>query len=204
MSSKNSDRAEKTSIARSRVSIAESSSGETDDEQSDDSLHREELLEEDEDRALVKSVEVPDSSWSCEHCTFVNDPGTRVCSVCCKTPTTKVQQIHSETSPKNPNSHSPISSKKPPVGRVANLKTKEKDNSVFNKTLQSPSSDDYSANSAKDYSETESMQTRLEKLNIKSTESEKKIPDTKSKGRTLRKISFWPGTKFTASFYRNK
>ncbi|XP_048520707.1 E3 ubiquitin-protein ligase lubel-like [Dendroctonus ponderosae] len=181
MSSKNSDRAEKTSIARSRVSIAESSSGETDDEQSDDSLHRADLLEEDEDRALVNPVEVPDSSWSCEHCTFVNDPGTRVCSVCCKTPTCKVKQINSEPSAKKPNSDSPVSSKKPPVGRIVNIKAKEKDNSKFNKVLQSPSSDDYSANSAKDYSETESMQTRLEKLNIKSTEPEKKIPDAKSK-----------------------
>ncbi|ENN77278.1 hypothetical protein YQE_06104, partial [Dendroctonus ponderosae] len=181
MSSKNSDRAEKTSIARSRVSIAESSSGETDDEQSDDSLHRADLLEEDEDRALVNPVEVPDSSWSCEHCTFVNDPGTRVCSVCCKTPTCKVKQINSEPSAKKPNSDSPVSSKKPPVGRIVSIKAKEKDNSKFNKVLQSPSSDDYSANSAKDYSETESMQTRLEKLNIKSTEPEKKIPDAKSK-----------------------
>lgn len=29
-----------------------------------------------------------ESNWQCEHCTFVNEPGVRVCVVCCRTPTT--------------------------------------------------------------------------------------------------------------------
>lgn len=29
----------------------------------------------------------PSVSWQCEHCTFVNEAGVRVCSVCCRTPT---------------------------------------------------------------------------------------------------------------------
>ncbi|XP_037297749.1 E3 ubiquitin-protein ligase lubel isoform X2 [Manduca sexta] len=28
-----------------------------------------------------------DVTWQCEHCTFVNEPGVRVCAVCCRTPT---------------------------------------------------------------------------------------------------------------------
>ncbi|XP_073986313.1 linear Ubiquitin E3 ligase isoform X3 [Rhodnius prolixus] len=28
---------------------------------------------------------IPETEWDCEHCTFVNEPGTRVCAVCCKT-----------------------------------------------------------------------------------------------------------------------
>nr|CAD7586942.1 unnamed protein product [Timema genevievae] len=29
---------------------------------------------------------VPDHPWECEHCTYVNRAGTRVCAMCCKTP----------------------------------------------------------------------------------------------------------------------
>ncbi|CAH2067092.1 unnamed protein product, partial [Iphiclides podalirius] len=29
----------------------------------------------------------PSATWQCEHCTFVNEPGVRVCVVCCRTPT---------------------------------------------------------------------------------------------------------------------
>jgi E3 ubiquitin-protein ligase RNF31 len=30
---------------------------------------------------------VPTHQWECEHCTYVNHAGTRVCAICCKTPT---------------------------------------------------------------------------------------------------------------------
>ncbi|CAG4944226.1 unnamed protein product [Colias eurytheme] len=29
----------------------------------------------------------PSATWQCEHCTYVNEPGVRVCAVCCRTPT---------------------------------------------------------------------------------------------------------------------
>jgi hypothetical protein len=25
------------------------------------------------------------NEWPCEHCTFLNDPGDKICAVCCKT-----------------------------------------------------------------------------------------------------------------------
>ncbi|KAK9511230.1 hypothetical protein O3M35_005827 [Rhynocoris fuscipes] len=28
---------------------------------------------------------IPETEWDCIHCTFVNEPGSRVCAVCCKT-----------------------------------------------------------------------------------------------------------------------
>ena len=31
---------------------------------------------------------IPTHQWECEHCTYVNKAGTRVCAICCKTPTT--------------------------------------------------------------------------------------------------------------------
>ena len=32
-----------------------------------------------------KRVAVPRKSWTCEHCTYVNNPGVAVCTVCCRT-----------------------------------------------------------------------------------------------------------------------
>ncbi|XP_049867632.1 E3 ubiquitin-protein ligase lubel isoform X2 [Pectinophora gossypiella] len=45
-----------------------------------------EVLEIQED-SLGPAPPPPDVSWQCEHCTFVNEPGVRVCAVCCRTPT---------------------------------------------------------------------------------------------------------------------
>lgn len=28
----------------------------------------------------------PAAAWQCEHCTYVNEPGVRVCVICCRTP----------------------------------------------------------------------------------------------------------------------
>lgn len=38
-----------------------------------------------------------DSNWQCEHCTFVNEPGVRVCAVCCRTPTTAPRVLPTNT-----------------------------------------------------------------------------------------------------------
>ncbi|CAB3230802.1 unnamed protein product [Arctia plantaginis] len=35
----------------------------------------------------------PSSTWQCEHCTYVNEPGVRVCVICCRTPTTVPRPI---------------------------------------------------------------------------------------------------------------
>lgn len=35
----------------------------------------------------------PEATWQCEHCTFVNEPGVRVCVVCCRTPTTAAKIV---------------------------------------------------------------------------------------------------------------
>ncbi|XP_030754545.1 uncharacterized protein LOC115881269 isoform X2 [Sitophilus oryzae] len=171
-SSKASDRLERTSVGRSRVSVQESSSEESDDEQSDSPKDPLELDEEDEVSEVDTVSQLPTSSWSCEHCTFVNEPGTRVCLVCCKTPTSKVKIV------KNPSPQSPVS-KKPPVGRtMASLQPKQKESKDKERVGQNVSSDDYS----RDHSETESAQNKLEKLNVSSSGEEKKSPEPKPKG----------------------
>ncbi|CAG9771886.1 unnamed protein product [Ceutorhynchus assimilis] len=154
---------------RSRTSVAAASSSETDDEQSPDeeNINKDPaiIIEEEETSSNKEDqIKIPDCSWICEHCTFVNEAGTRVCIVCCKTPTTKVKLVD-KTTKKIESSTKKIESlnknPKPPVGRSIKPKTK---------VVQSLSSDDYSA---KDYSETESMQ----KLNI--SEAKKATEESK-------------------------
>lgn len=37
--------------------------------------------------------------WVCEHCTFVNDPSSRICAICCKTSETILKTLPSKDSP---------------------------------------------------------------------------------------------------------
>ncbi|XP_075992498.1 linear Ubiquitin E3 ligase isoform X2 [Anticarsia gemmatalis] len=46
-----------------------------------------------DEESLGPAPPPPNSSWQCEHCTFVNEPGVRVCVVCCRTPTTVPKPI---------------------------------------------------------------------------------------------------------------
>lgn len=174
------ERLDRSSVARSRHSIRATSS-ESDESPSEDQKESEALLEDEEDSVAREnqdtgSTNVPKSTWECEHCTFVNEAGTRVCSICCKTSTAAA------------------------VKTVRTSDSKQIKNKAAEKRQllqKGVSSDDYS----KDYSETESVQNKLMKLKVSSNtyEDEKKNSkiEARKKGRTIRKISFWPGTKFT-------
>ncbi|KAK4879207.1 hypothetical protein RN001_007353 [Aquatica leii] len=104
------ERKERSSGGRGRRSIRTTSS-------SDDNYMEEEpkdidMLEEQEEEEdnpiriedytekITELPDVPNNKWECEHCTFVNEAGTRVCLVCCKTPTTTDVKII-ESSPKS-------------------------------------------------------------------------------------------------------
>ncbi|XP_018564657.1 uncharacterized protein LOC108906015 isoform X2 [Anoplophora glabripennis] len=172
------DRIERGSIARSRHSI-QASSSETDDEHSDSQKESDVIKEEGEsdydNNVSAKEIpsEVPNASWECEHCTFVNEAGTRVCLVCCKTPTSSDVKIvkaadEMKTLPKKNHALSP---KNLPVS-----KSKSRD-----KILRS-GSDEYS----KDYSETESVLNKMGKLKIpeaKPAESKPSAPIDAKKGK---------------------
>nr|XP_034825686.1 E3 ubiquitin-protein ligase lubel isoform X2 [Maniola hyperantus] len=54
------------------------------------------VQETDDDISLGPAPPPPNSSWQCEHCTFVNEPGVRVCAVCCRTPTVKPKTISTD------------------------------------------------------------------------------------------------------------
>jgi hypothetical protein len=169
------DRVERISNVRSRPSVRQSSS-ESDDEHSESQKEESEIVEEgsEQDTGPKPLPELPNSNWECEHCTFVNEAGTKVCLVCCKTASVNVKLVQNEESqnlaPKN--------------------LPKSKQNKEVAKLQRSRSSDDYS----KDYSETESLLNKLGKL--KTSEPPKEVPAEPKKGRS-RKISFWPGTKFS-------
>lgn len=45
----------------------------------------------------------PDYDWTCEYCTFVNEPNIKICSICCKTPSaTAVRKQKSPEKTKTP------------------------------------------------------------------------------------------------------
>ncbi|KAF5269138.1 hypothetical protein FQR65_LT02438 [Abscondita terminalis] len=147
---------ERGSVGRGRRSVRTTSS-------SDDNYFEEEpkdvpMLEEEEEEEgnpiriedfteeSNKLPDVPTNNWECEHCTFVNEAGTRVCLVCCKTPTTTDIKII-ESSPK---------------GSKKDLNIDKKPNSKKNnsKPLQrSRSTEEYLKNS----SETESVLNKFGK-----------------------------------------
>lgn len=113
----------------------------------------------------------PDHQWECEFCTFVNEPQTTICTICCKTPTSEPikvpqsdEQVTHSTMPHEP---PPLPKKSPPKENVKasppKVESKSSIAAASNKSKTTSSSDDNASNS-------------------------------KSKGRT-RKISFWPGTK---------
>ncbi|XP_072936870.1 uncharacterized protein LUBEL isoform X2 [Epargyreus clarus] len=53
--------------------------------------------EKDEEDSLGPAPPPPDATWQCEHCTFVNEPGVRVCVVCCRTPTVTAKIISDDS-----------------------------------------------------------------------------------------------------------
>ncbi|XP_055299571.1 E3 ubiquitin-protein ligase lubel isoform X2 [Sitodiplosis mosellana] len=58
----------------------------------------------------------PDYDWTCEYCTFVNEPNVKICAVCCKTPSATA--IRKQASPEK--------EKKPPMnGRINDSMEKE-------------------------------------------------------------------------------
>ncbi|XP_013168276.1 PREDICTED: uncharacterized protein LOC106118237 isoform X2 [Papilio xuthus] len=62
-------------------------SSDADSESESESDHSPVKEQESEEDLLGPPPSPPSATWQCEHCTFVNEPGVRVCVVCCRTPT---------------------------------------------------------------------------------------------------------------------
>ncbi|KAL3282322.1 hypothetical protein HHI36_005509 [Cryptolaemus montrouzieri] len=156
---------DRASINRGRPSIAESS--DSDDEyqsesQKEDIIEEEQSLEESSPIKKSKSgLDVENTSWECEHCTFVNDANTKICSICCKTKTDTAKAIPAEPV-KSPSKTNLLSPKNLPM-----TKSKRKES----KLQTSGSSDNYS----RDCSETESVLNKLGKMGISKDEIKKEV-----------------------------
>lgn len=174
------DRLEKLPVPRSKQSIRASSS-ESEIDYKSDSHKESDAMEEaanepdydeppekfiKEEEIIVEKTElpgIPAKDWECEHCTFVNSSGTRVCAVCCKTPTTPaIKLVENKSAP---------DSNKTSQRRSSLIKTDTSD------------------------ADTSLMSKFGKHLKI----TDKLAADTveRKKGRANRKISFWPGTKFS-------
>lgn len=175
----NDDSFEKTSIRSKQKNISSESDDYKSDSQKETSLESEVESKESEDKPeeieAPVVTQVPDIEWECEHCTFVNPAGTRVCTICCKTPTLKAKIIKVTNTPEiKPKTSTKVSS-----GTNTQLKDKKKHGKL---ELEEPVFNH--------------INEAYEGLNSKS-----KVSETQKKGRTLRKITFWPGTKFPP-FYK--
>ncbi|XP_045471212.1 E3 ubiquitin-protein ligase lubel isoform X1 [Harmonia axyridis] len=154
------DLVDRMSLNRARRSVAETS--DSDDEYQpenqrdviDEVSSAEEVVPE---KPVVK-MKVENNSWECEHCTFVNDFDTKVCSICCKTRTEAAKIVEQ---PEDPNFNF-LSPKNLPT-----QKSKKKER----KMQTSGSSDNYS----RDCSETESLMNKLGNLKLPKDEIKKEM-----------------------------
>jgi hypothetical protein len=53
----------------------------------------------------AEMTESPEGPWTCEHCTFINPKSTKICTICCKTPSDGYRPMN-KNGPNKPNSHS--------------------------------------------------------------------------------------------------
>lgn len=141
---------------------------------------------------------VPTQEWECEHCTFVNQAGSRVCIVCCKTTNNpkykhqnkgvSKQQINrehkSQEDKKNPKSQN--SSTSPQQDHVAQAQEKWTDKNM-KEGIQIKSPVEHQ--SSKESETCDGPLAEKMKQLVMTSAADKK------KGRKRRSISFWLGTK---------
>lgn len=161
------------------MSVSQRDDGEIDDDENLPSPPSPEELKEKE----VDSV--PDHKWECEHCTFVNKPGTRVCAVCCKTPTKNAIPIKAPNLRTKRNSFSRGSANSS-VKSSKGTDSKKEENSE-NKNIKSDVEAKKAAIKFNQRPEATLNEAFVNQLNLS--------PKSQKKG-MMRKISFWPGTKF--------
>lgn len=129
------------------------------------------------DIVSVGPPRAPDYQWQCEFCTFVNEPKTTICTICCKTPTNEPIKVAEQKT------NSTISQVPPPLPKKSPPKEDVR--------ATPPPKENVRATPPPKV-ETKSASALLPPLSKTTSSSEES--NAKQKGRT-RKISFWPGTK---------
>lgn len=110
---------------------------------------------------------IPQTEWECKHCTFVNEGGTRVCAVCCKT-TTRPKKREGQRAQERPWSLSKVPSPK----------------------AQSPKPPSTPAKLEEDLNK--SLNLGTDNKPLKNVEKPDRMKEKRGRRRT---ISFWIGTK---------
>lgn len=129
------------------------------------------------DEALLgPPPEAPIHEWECEYCTYVNEPNTKICSICCKTPSSKPLKliIQKQDTPSPP--------------REAQIAPKQ---------IETPKETLANGDSAASQSKPPPVQVEkvssTSKKIVSSLKSSKSTDANDAKKGRLRKISFWPG-----------
>nr|CAD7452493.1 unnamed protein product [Timema tahoe] len=105
---------------------------------------------------------VPDHPWECEHCTYVNRAGTRVCAMCCKTPSNLSQ------SPRRPSLELQRRRQRQSNSEVATVSSSNTANRNRNQSLSNTSSlRRNSRNNKESYNENNSKLRRHNELGAK-------------------------------------
>lgn len=159
----------------------------------------------DEDVNIPKEVDeplgpIPTQEWECDHCTFVNQAGTRVCIVCCKTTNSpKYKKQSSKPQLPHQNSKEKISQEITSQTRYQNssvsplkeIKSQEhmkmQETNTQEDTNTKPSVKEQSTKQSDLYDGDLSEKTKKQLTISPSPE--------KKKGKRRRTISFWLGTK---------
>lgn len=143
---------------------------------------------------------IPTQEWECDHCTFVNQAGTRVCTVCCKTTTSpKYKKQPSKPQLTQQNSKEKISQETNSQTRYQNSSTsplKENITEEHTKRQETNTKEDSNTKAASkeqsvkqsDYNDGGLSEKMKKQLTIPPAPEKKK-------GKRRRTISFWLGTK---------
>lgn len=195
----------------------------SDDERysNDDPESDENVEDEEEEEVEPPKPVVPTHQWECEHCTYVNRAGTRVCAICCKTPTA-VPKVAKQVPPSTGDRRRRLrrtNTDPCDVSEMSAASTRMKKASDANESRQRRHSEFAPQRSTKreEFDESPYEGVNISKFNkqlrvspqksikayeddpyetIQTQMSDVESNASKKKGRPFRKISFWPGTKF--------
>jgi len=165
---------------------------------------------------------VPKFQWECQHCTFINKSGTRVCAVCCKTTdrpkrpasqewrqerererSRRLSLVSHESATTAPVSGAKSTASRQGIGKGRRVSDSGSGVATSNGDARrrlSEQSQGQLADSSYDYSDVdthkmaERLRTKL-KVEASSKREQREQNEPKKKGRIRRRISFWPGTK---------
>jgi len=175
-SNRHKERSRTNSSSQSR-NASRSSKKQRDRSNSSDNDDSEDFFTGESDEEFVSissnSDKAPRVSWTCEHCTYVNNPGVKVCAMCCKTSKNSREGAQRNKDESGKNSLKRDKSKSGSKGRK-NYNSSEDDSDNHNRKSKSKSKKNYS-------SEEESDDEKIRSNNRRGDSREKK-KSSKSKG----------------------